>query len=211
MINETTYSAYLDLLLAGDVLECKRIVKDLIGEGVEVRDLYVNLFQRSLYTVGTLWELNQISVATEHLVTSITQSLMSLIYPMIFSAEHIGRKAVIACVANEYHQVGARMVADIFELNGWDGYFLGANTPEQDVVEIIGEKSPDLVGFSLSLYFNAPNLRRLVDAVRSSHPSLPIIVGGQAFRHGGAAWLTDHPGVTYVDSLYTLEQTIKNF
>jgi hypothetical protein len=27
-------------------------------------------------------------------------------------------------VANEYHQIGGKMVADIFELNGWRGYFV---------------------------------------------------------------------------------------
>jgi len=173
--------------------------------GASIYDLYVQLFQRSLYEVGELWERNRISVAREHLATSVTESLLSFLAPRIFSAEHIGRRAVIACVANEYHQTGGRMVADIFELHGWDGYFLGANTPPEGMMKMIDEKKPDLVGLSLAIYFNMGNLKRLVELVLRHHPKLPILLGGQAFRWGGAEAFREMPGVTYVASLGELE------
>ena len=179
------YNSYLVALLAGDRLECARIVKELIEAKTSIKELYINLFQRSMYEVGSLWEHNLISVATEHICTSITESLISLCYPLLFSAEHSGKKAVITCTPGEYHQIGARMVADYFELYGWDGYFLGADTPADELIKYIKEKNPDLVALSISVSFNISELHRLAVKIREQFPELPIVAGGQGFRWGG--------------------------
>jgi len=42
------------------------------------------------------------------------------------------------------------MVADMLEMNGWDGYFIGANTPLPELIRFIESKNPDLIGLSLS-------------------------------------------------------------
>lgn len=118
-IPDTIYKTYLTALLSGDKALCVRIVKELLDKDYHVREIYVSIFQQALYRIGELWEQNKISVATEHIASSITESLMTLVYPKLFSEKHIDRNAVIACVANEYHQIGAKMVADIFELHGW--------------------------------------------------------------------------------------------
>ena len=125
MIEERLYQDYLKALLAGKRKQCRDMVQGLLDANIELKTLFTNLFQRSMYEVGELWENNRITVANEHLATSITESLLNLTYPVLFAADRSGKKAVISCSANEFHQVGGKMVADIFELNGWDGHFLG--------------------------------------------------------------------------------------
>ncbi|KYC52519.1 MAG: B12 binding domain protein [Candidatus Methanofastidiosum methylothiophilum] len=209
MITKEIYDEYLENLISGNRPRCREIVENLMAEEVDIKDLYINLFQTSMYQVGEMWESNQISVATEHLATSITESLMALIYPNIFSKEHIGKKAIISCIANEYHQIGARMVADIFEINGWDGYFLGANTPIKDLINYIDSKNPDIVCFSLSVYFNISELMLTLETVKSRWPKLTVLLGGQAFRWGGKELAEKYPKVFYIDSLNKLENFIK--
>lgn len=209
MIAESLYADYLQALLAGDRNRCADIAKELLDRDVPVKELYLGLFQRSMYEVGTLWERNRISVAVEHLATSITESLLSLTYPKIFAAEHNGKKAVISCVANEYHQIGGKMVADIFELHGWDGYFLGANTPVDDLLQMLADKKPDLLGLSLSVSFNMPNLYAVLERIEAAFPELPVIVGGQAFRWGGTDIGQRYPRATYLASLDHLQQYIE--
>jgi methanogenic corrinoid protein MtbC1 len=209
MITEEKYKNYLQHLLDGQKADCKRIVSTILDTDIEIKELYERLFQRSLYRVGELWEQNRISVAVEHLATSITEGLLHLVYPKIFAAEHHGKKAVVSCVANEYHQVGAKMVADIFELNGWDGYFLGANTPVDDLLQLIDEKSPDMLGLSLSIYFNTARLIEVIEEVRGAYPQLDILVGGQAFRWGGANIVKAYPRLQYIASLQQLEKMLR--
>lgn len=205
MIGNEVYSKYFQALLRGDRRECVETVSRLMHDRLDVRTLYLDLFQRSLYEIGDLWEQNRVSVAVEHMATSVTESLFPLVYPTIFSAEHIGRSAVVSCVANEYHQVGGRIVADILELNGWDAYFLGANTPLADTIALVGSKNASLVGLSLSLYANLPALLAAIEGIRERFPTLPVIVGGQAFRFGGGEALSRYEGVTFITSLAGLE------
>jgi methanogenic corrinoid protein MtbC1 len=208
-IPDDVYADYLKALLAGEKRQCIEMVNRLLQEQVSLHDLYIQLFQRALYRVGELWEQNRISVAVEHMATAITESLLTLVYPLIFSAEHIGRKAVVSCVASEYHQIGGKMAADIFELNGWDGYFLGANTPPEELLRLIQQKKPDVLGLSLSVYFNMDSLCSVLDLVRSSFPDLPVVVGGQAFRWGGREKIEQYPSVTLIPTLGELESFIR--
>ena len=143
------------------------------------------------------------------MATAIVEGLFVLVYPMIFGAEHTGKKAVISCLANEFHQVGGKMIADIFELNGWDGYFLGANMPAEELIKFIDEKKPDLLGLSLSIYFNINTLLETIDTVRIHYSDLDIIVGGQAFRWGGRDVIAGLKGVTYLESIDSLEKMIR--
>ena len=209
MINESLYSNYLNALLAGKRSECHNIVKELLDGDIDIKELYNQLFQRSMYQVGELWENNRITVANEHLATSITESLLNLSYPSVFATERIGKKAVISCSANEFHQVGGKMVADILELNGWDGHFLGANTPPDAMVQFIQDEKPDFVGLSLSIFSNIDNLKCAIEAVRGDFPNINLFIGGQAFRWGGIDTIKRYSGTEYIPTLDDLEKTIK--
>ena len=209
MINENLYQNYFDALLAGRRSECRDIVNDLLDAKIDIKVLYSDLFQRSLYSVGELWENNRITVANEHLATSITESLLNLTYPFIFATERTGRKAVISCSANEFHQVGGKMVADVFELNGWDGHFLGPNSPTEDMAQFIQNVQPDVVGLSLAILPNIDHLKRSIEVVRADFPKIDLLVGGQAFRWGGIDTIRRYAGTEYISSLNALEKMLK--
>lgn len=211
MITDQLYKNYLDKLLDGKRVDCCRIVQYLLDQGISIKDLYTDFFQKSLYEVGELWEFNRITVAREHLATAITEGLLNLTYPILFETEpdQLGKKAVVSCAANEFHQIGGKMVADIFELYGWDAQFLGANTPVDHVLEHIQETRPNLVGLSLSVYFNIESLKRGIEAIRSNFANLDIFIGGQAFRSGGIDIIRRYSGTEYVPSLDELEKLIE--
>ena len=212
MITDKLYQNYFDLILNGKRFECTKIVQDLLDEDVEIYILYTDLFQKSLYEIGKLWELNKISVAKEHLVTAITESLLNLAYPKLFREEErvTEKSVVISCSANEYHQIGGKMVADVFEINGWDSHFLGANTPVDHMLAYIQDVDPDLVGLSLSVFFNMPSLKNGLEAVRSNFTNMDIFVGGQAFRWGGYDIIKKYNGTEYIPTLTELETSLKS-
>lgn len=79
-----------------------------------------------MYEVGNLWERGEISVAEEHLASSIISRIMSTIYSKFITFENTRGKAVVTATANEFHKLGSRIVADSLEMNGWDVNHLGS-------------------------------------------------------------------------------------
>ena len=208
MIDEKLYQDYFQFLLAGRRAECHNIAQALLDGKVAIKMLYSDLFQRSMYEIGDLWENNRITVANEHLATAITESLLNLVYPFVFATDRIGKKAVISCSANEFHQVGGKMVADLFELNGWDGHFLGANTPPEDMAQFIQDVQPDVVGLSLSILSNIDNLERCIEILKNNFSDMDLLVGGQAFRWGGTDIIRKFKNTDLITSIDDLEKLI---
>lgn len=204
-ITEGAYRSYLEALLAGERSVCRNAVDTVLEKNRSIRELYENLFRRSLYEVGELWERGRISVADEHLATTMTESLLTRVYPYLFGTTRAERSAVVSCIANEHHQIGGKMVADTFEMHGWDSYFLGANTPWSELLDMVEKKQPDVVALSVTTYFGMPTLLEASKALLTRFPDQIIWVGGQAFSWGGKRLLDAAPNVSLIDSLSDLE------
>ncbi|MBN2755261.1 MAG: cobalamin-dependent protein [Candidatus Goldbacteria bacterium] len=207
MITQKIYETYRENLISGNRIACSGITADLIKNGITLKELYVDLFQRAMYEVGRLWEENIITPAVEHMATGITEYCMSLSYPLIFGADHKNKTVVISCLANEYHQIGAKMVADIFEMHGWHGYFLGANTPVENLITLIKDKKPDVLGLSISIYFNMPQLINTVKLVRRQFADLVILAGGQGLKRYAGEFV-QYEKIFVINSISELERYI---
>lgn len=206
LITPSLYQGYVHSLLQGNRRECSRVIKTLLDQGISLKTLYEQLFKSSLYHVGELWEHNRISVAREHLASSLTESLMTQVYPLLFHPRTDTKGLVIiSCTANEFHQIGGKMVADMLELNGWDTHFLGANTPVDQLIAHVHETRPDFLGLSLSISSRLPELTKTIEAVRHHYPNLNILAGGQAFLREGKEVLARYHSTTYIPSLSILE------
>lgn len=182
--------SYLQALLAGDRREASQMVTRAVENGMDVRDVYINVFQVSQREVGRLWQTNRISVAQEHYCTAATQLIMSQLYPFIFGSERKGLRFVGTCVGGELHEMGVRMVADFFEMEGWDTYYLGANTPTESILQTLDEQEPDVLGISATMTFHVRRVADLVAAVRASDigPQVKILVGGYPFLISSDLW-----------------------
>ncbi len=120
-------------------------------QGGAIQDLYIHVFQCVQRELGRLWQINQITVAQEHYCSASTQLIMSQLYPYIFAGEKNGRKMVAACLGGELHEIGLRMVADIFEMGGWDTFYLGANTPPESIVQMLVVEQAELLALSATM------------------------------------------------------------
>ncbi|MFN8465519.1 MAG: cobalamin-dependent protein [Caldilineaceae bacterium] len=183
---------FLSHLLKGERQQAGRLILAAVAEGVEVRDIYLHVFQPCLREIGRLWQLNEISVAQEHFCTAATQLIMSQLYPYIFATPRLNRRLVAACVGHELHEVGLRMVADLFELDGWDTYYLGANTPLESIAAAVSQQSAHVLAISATMTFHLPAVTDLIAFVRKREPGshVKILVGGYPFNTAPNLWRT---------------------
>jgi methanogenic corrinoid protein MtbC1 len=146
-------------------------------------DIYVDVFSAALHEVGYLWEQNKINVAQEHIATAITQYAIAMIYPRLVPPALSRGNMVVTGVCGEQHQVGANLVADAMEANGWAVRFLGTNLPHSTVVATLEEVSADVLCISTTLVANLPSAAELIRTVRSKLglKAPRIVLGGAAF------------------------------
>jgi methanogenic corrinoid protein MtbC1 len=91
---------------------------------------------------------------------------------------------VVTGVSGEQHQIGANLVADAFEENGWKVRFLGTNLPHATILSTIEENSADVLCISTTLVANLPSAADLIKLVREKlgKKAPRIVVGGAAYR-----------------------------
>jgi methanogenic corrinoid protein MtbC1 len=175
------FGRYLAAQLAGDRREAVRIVlEDGIAGGHSVRELQSSVVQAAQREIGRLWQRNRIGIAQEHMATAISHVVMSRLFEEARAEPRLGRKVVVGCVAGEYHEFPARLVADFLDLGGFAVRYLGANVPTDDLVTLLHEEGADLLALSVTMSFNVPSLREAVLRVRAAFPHLPLLVGGHA-------------------------------
>lgn len=181
---------YIGFLLKGDRRSASSLIMNEVKSGVPVRDIYIEVFQKSQYEIGRLWLNNKISVAKEHFCSAATQMIMSQLYPYIFATDRIGKRFLAACIGGELHEIGIRMVADFFEIEGWDTHYLGANTPTGSILKSIDEYDIPIIGLSVAMPFHLSLLEKSIQQIRSSSSgkNVKIIVGGNALNARPSLW-----------------------
>jgi methanogenic corrinoid protein MtbC1 len=82
------------------------------------------------------------------------------------------------------------MVADFFEMEGWDTYYLGANTPANAVVGSLAEHKADLLAVSATMTFHVSAVRELIARVRTAVATreVRVLVGGYPFNVSSELW-----------------------
>ena len=181
---------YLRLLLDGDRRGAGELIVGAVDEGVPIIEIYLDVFAPVQHEIGRLWQTGELSVAQEHFCTAATQSIMAQLYPRFLSARKSRGRVVALSVSGELHEIGIRMVADLLEIEGWDTWYLGANTPEETVSSFIIEHDAQLLAVSATMTFHIDRVRRIIEHMRNDPrcAAVPVIVGGYPFNVDPELW-----------------------
>lgn len=185
---ESQIQQYMNCLLQHNGRRAAALIHEFTEQGIPLSDIYVEILAESMRRVGDLWHTAQITVDTEHYCTSVTQMAMAQMYPLLFSTQRKNKTLLCACPGTELHEMGARMVADLFENDGWDSVYLGAAVPEDAMLEAVDTYQPDLIALSVTMPQHLMACRDVVSALRTRHPHAKIAVGGKAFESTHDLW-----------------------
>ncbi|MDQ3127207.1 MAG: cobalamin-dependent protein [Chloroflexota bacterium] len=178
---EAELDTYVESLVRPDTRAARAVVEDLVGRGESVRAIYLDVLEPALVEVGRRWQRAAITVAHEHLATATTKAIMARLSPLVGEPPPIGRRIVLACTPGELHGVGARMVADFLEGDGWEVLELGADTPTADLLAIVASERPDVVGLSTALSHHLGEATSAVAQLKALDPTPFVLVGGAAY------------------------------
>jgi methanogenic corrinoid protein MtbC1 len=183
-------SGFIQQLKDGNKEACVRYCLDLLESGkTDIRGLYEGYLKEALNRLTCDPEEKELCIWREHEATAIVRTVIECAYPFVIRERDMRRsrklgKAVVLCPESEYHEIGARMIADYLTILGYEAIFVGSNTPRDEIFRAVQLLGLDLVALSVTNYYNMVAAKKMLDLVRekASKP-IRIILGGQAFKN----------------------------
>jgi len=170
---------YAQALLNGDDQGAFKILHEMMLTRPPLGDLYLNLITPALVQIGQLWCDGKINVGLEKLASHLVLKHMDRLRGMYSSDGHrLPQRILVSCVEGEQHCIGARMVADLFLIEGWLVDFLGADVPTPALLDTIKIRQPQLVALSVRTSAGLGHASRVLNELSADGPK--ILLGGQA-------------------------------
>ncbi|WP_226529758.1 B12-binding domain-containing protein [Metabacillus niabensis] len=195
-----TVHEFADSLLKGNQDAAWNIVMNEVGHDISRKDVLENLITKAMQYIGKLWEKDEITVADEHLATSTCEYILVRFDFHMKNTHRFHqvepRKVMLLCLEKELHDLGIKMVAQLFEENGWNTRLLGPNLPLEEAISFAEKWEPDVIGLSFSIWYHAELLTTYSKALEELPHKPAVIVGGRL--------LGDYDFSPYVSSRTTL-------
>ena len=137
-----------------------------------------------MYKIGLMWQFNEISVAKEHLATSIIDEVINdFLKKDLILESSIQNKpiALVSTVGKESHILPIKILTKFLQTKNYQVRNISSKLSNKELVNFIYELEPKLIVLSITLPSNIVSLKKLVKSLKDDEGFLgTIIVGGQA-------------------------------
>jgi methanogenic corrinoid protein MtbC1 len=144
-----------------------------------------NVLRDVMAGVGARWQRGETKVWEEHLATAAVRTIVDALYPFVLAekakAAPTGKSVLLACPADEAHDLGLRMLADLFDLAGWSTYLLGPDTPTEEIAAAASSLGVDLILLTSATHFHRMRLTTVLQQLHEQLPGTRVVVTGGAF------------------------------
>lgn len=190
MIKEGTLERYLDTLLKGDRKQSRVVIEETLQTGLPANSVYVDVIWPIMVEIENLARADRITSTQEHLATRINRTIVDQLQNKLPRKTMRNKKIVICCAKDELQELGAQIMTDLFESDGWEVKFLGGGLTNEDILSFIHDYAPDILLIYGTKPKQAPDIRRLIDTIReiNAWPNMRIMVSGGLFNRAEGLW-----------------------
>ena len=190
MITEQIMEKYMRAILAGDRTGCRKAIEEVMQSGTPATSVYMDIIWPMMVEIEKLHKTEQITASQEHMATRINRTIVDQLQNKLPHKQSRGKKIAICCSQSEIHELGAQMMADVFDSDGWEVKFLGGGLTSEDVLNFVNEYNPDILMIYGTEPQQAPEIRHLIDRVKDVHAlgQLKIMVSGGLFNRAEGLW-----------------------
>lgn len=183
------YDKFLQSLDDDDKPNAVRVALDALETGkIGIIELYTTVLMPTLNEMGLEKERESTVIWKEHFRTSVVKTIVEYCYPRVVNEglkntlKNGRKKILVFCPAEEYHDIGARLMSDVFTLLGHNTFYIGGNTPPDALLQAMVHLKPEVIAMGVSNYFNLVAAKKTIEDVRKIlGDGIIIILGGTAF------------------------------
>ena len=169
---------FVDFLVAKKRKDAADYMLSLLKQGSSIEHLYADLITNALQEIGRRWQKNEMSVVDVHVATDICRYIIMRLVDSMTPGKRVDYRALVTCVPGEEHEMGAELIENYLEMQGWDVCSMGHIAPEADIIQEIATYTPDVVFLSVTLVANLPAAKALAMKIREQVPQGKIVMGG---------------------------------
>jgi len=190
MIKNSILERYLDALLQGDRKQSRTVIEETLHTGIPANSVYVDIIWPIVVEIENLLRADRITVVQEHLASRINRTIVDQLQNKLPCRPCKRKKIVVCSNSDELQELGAQIMANLFESDGWEVKFLGGGLTNDDILGFINEYGPDILLIYGTGPKEAPSLRRLIDTIKdiSAWPNMRTMVSGGLFNRAEGLW-----------------------
>ena len=190
MVKKDILARYLEPLLRGDRRGCRAVIEEALQSGIPANSVYVNIVWPVMLEVEKLLRADKITPVQEHLATRVNRTIVDQLQNKLPRRPRRNKRMVVCCAPEELQELGAQMITDLFESDGWEVRFLGGGLTNDDILAFINEYGPSILSIHGTSPKQAPDIRRLIDTIKSvdAWPDMRIMVSGGLFARAEGLW-----------------------
>ncbi|MFA5785020.1 MAG: B12-binding domain-containing protein [Phycisphaerae bacterium] len=190
MLSQGTLEKYLETLLSGDRVKSRSVVEEALQSGVTAHNVYLDLIWPAMVEIEKLIRSDKITSIQEHLATRINRTIVDQLQNKLPRRQKREKRVVICCAQDQLQELGAQMMTDLFESDGWEVRFVGGGLNNDDILEYINDYAPKLLIIYGAQASQAPGIRALIDTIRNVNawPDMRIMVSGGLFNRAEGLW-----------------------
>jgi methanogenic corrinoid protein MtbC1 len=188
---EKLQDRYLQSLLEGDRRQCRFLLSQAKAQGIAGIDLLLDVIWICMERVSELFRSDRIDFVTEHQATRINRALADQMQAELPQVEPTGQKAIVCCSDVEGYELGAQIVADLFEADGWEVRFVGSGVPMDELLQLVGQTQPKLLIYFGTEPGGIPEVRRTLQMLHriGASPHTVVLASGGVFNRAEGLWI----------------------
>ncbi len=178
------FKQYLEHLFVGKRSEARNLIMAAQDRGTSSATLLTKVIWPAMEQVDKLYRDHRIPLVTEHMATRINRLVADQLQGFLARKPKTGQRMILVCGEGEREELGAQITADLFEAQGWSVWFVGAGVPNDELLQLVGKLSPDVLCVYGTQPAGVPALRTLISLIREVGvcDQMQILVSGGIFN-----------------------------
>jgi methanogenic corrinoid protein MtbC1 len=212
-VTPSSSSDLTGLIVAMDQRGSLGAIRERLATGEDPRRLMEEC-RAGMEQVGKMYESGEYFVSALIMAGEIFRQAADILLPLMTATERPqdSRKAVIATVKGDIHDIGKNIAVTLLEARGFTVIDLGVDVEPELIADAVVAERPDVLGLSCLLTTGFETLRETIELARARTADwehrLPVVIGGTAVdqhaaeRAGADGWCTDAAdGMAVIHSL----------
>jgi len=178
---EETLSKLADCIANFDIEGVKKAAQDALDNKIDPFDAVSEGMAKGMDVVGKKYEEKEYFLSELLMAGEAMKAGLEVLGPYLKTEKSRSTaKIVLGTVQGDIHDIGKSIVSILLSSGGFEVYDLGVDVPAERFASKVKEVDADIVGLSALLSTTMPNMRNVIDKLKSDglRERVVVIVGG---------------------------------